>query len=88
MLSVHTMHYRLALGVSFNAKSYLPVAVHLHLIGIEALDGADLIFHPLNHVGAIRAVIGQEVDHPHGAWFTGAQIHCKALGMATIGKLG
>ena len=56
------MHHRLALGVGFNAEGDLPVALHTHLLGKEGLNLDDLIFHPLNHLSAIRAVVGQEVD--------------------------
>ena len=67
---IHTMHHRLALGVGFDAEGNFPVAVHIHLLGKEGLNLEDLIFHPLNHLSAIRAVVGQEVDHPQRARFT------------------
>ena len=39
-------------------KGDFPVAVHTHLLGKEGLNLDDLIFHPLNRLSAIRAVVG------------------------------
>ena len=68
------MHQRLTLRIGFKAERYVPVAVRLHLLGIKGLNIENRIFNLLNHLGAIRPVIRQEVDHPHRARFTDIQI--------------
>ena len=50
------------------------MSVRSHLIAVKSLNVANLIFHFLNDLGAIRPVIGQKVDHPHSARFTHVQI--------------
>ena len=69
MLSIDAMHLRLALRIGFKAEGIVALALRLHLLGIEVLNAEHLLFHLLNHFGLIRTVVGQEVDHPHGARF-------------------
>ena len=58
VFSNHVMHHRFILRIGFNAEGYLPVSVHTHPLGIEGLNGENLIFQPLNDVSAIGPVIG------------------------------
>ena len=76
---IHAMHERLACGIGFKAEGSIPVATRLHLLGIEGLNPAHRRFHLVDHFGAIRTVIGQEVDQPHGARWADVQI-CQPLG--------
>ncbi len=69
MLPIHAVNQRFALGIGFKAEGHVPMSVCPHLIAVKGLNVADLIFHFLNDLGAMRPVIGQEVDHPHGARF-------------------
>ena len=70
MLPIDAMHQRLTLRIGFNAEGCVAVAMRLHLLGIEGLNPAHHRFHFINHPLTIRAVIGQEVDHPHRALLT------------------
>ena len=79
MLSVDAMHQRLALGIGFDAEGPVAVAVGLHLLAVEGLTLPDHRLHRIDHVGAVRPVVGQEVDHSHGARFACVQIR-KPLG--------
>ena len=62
VLPIHTMHCWFALGIGFNAEGYLPITVRFHLFSIEGLNIENLFFHLLHHAGAIRSVLGGEVN--------------------------
>ena len=87
VFSIHPMHHWFTLGVGFNAEGLPPVAVRLHLIGIESLNVENLIFHPLNHIGAVGAVVGQKVNHPHRTGFADVQVRRRRSGVVTVGVL-
>ena len=74
VLPIYAVNQRFALGIGFKAEGHVPMSVCPHLIAVKGLNVTDLIFHFLNDLGAIRPVIGQEVDHPHGARFAHVQI--------------
>ena len=74
MSPIDAIHPRLALRIGFNAEGIVALALRLHLLGIEGLNVENLIFHLLNHLGAIRTVVGFKVDHPHGAGFAPVEI--------------
>ena len=54
---IHAMHHRFTVGVGLDAEGFAPIAVYLHLIGKEGLNGANLILHSLHHIGTVRAVV-------------------------------
>ena len=71
---IYPMYIGLVLMCSFKVEGFVAIAVGLHLLSIEGLDSANIILHLLNHIGAKWTVIGQKVDHPHGAGFADVQI--------------
>ena len=87
VLPIHAMDHRLTLGICFKAEGYVPVTVCLHLFNVEDLNGANRIFHLLNHIGAVVPVIGGEVNHPYRAGVTDVQICRKGSGIAAIREL-
>ena len=58
VLPIHAMDLRGALCIGFKTEGFVPISMGLHLLGIKGLNLANLIFHPLNHLGAIRTVVG------------------------------
>ena len=70
---IDAMHQRLTLCIRFNAEGLVSVTMRLHLLGIEGLNSTNRHFHRINHFLTKRAVIRQEVDHPHGARFAHVQ---------------
>ena len=65
--TVHAMHQRLSLALGLNAQGPLALAVRLHLGDKEALDLPNPNRHRVDHLLPKRAIVGQEVDHPHRA---------------------
>ena len=70
---IEAMHLRRACGIGFKAEGSI-VAMRLHLLGIEGLNPTSHPLHLIDHFGAIRTVVGQEVDQPHGARWADFQI--------------
>ena len=73
VVSIHAMNDRHALGIGLNLEGFVPVSMRRHLLAIEGLNLKNPRFHRLNNVGAIRTVIGQEVEESHNARFAGVQ---------------
>ncbi|MCY3738774.1 MAG: hypothetical protein OXG13_20410 [Gemmatimonadaceae bacterium] len=78
MFAVHSVDQRFTLFVGLKLKSQVPVAVPLHLFREKSLSTEDHRLHRIHDLGAKGAVIGQEVDHPHGARVLG--VHRRPLG--------
>ena len=74
MSPIDAMHQRLALGIGFKTEGSVAVAMRLHLLGIKGLNPANNCFHRIDHCGAIRTVVGQNVEHPHRARFAHVQV--------------
>ena len=68
------MYQRLPLLVSFEAKSFLTVPMRLHLLEKEGLSSFDFTLYFPDNLFTIRAVVGQEVNHAHGAGLAGVEI--------------
>ena len=71
---IDAMHQRLICRIGFKAEGPVAVAMRLHLLSIEGLNLENHSFHFINHFLTKRAVIRQEVDHPHSARFAHVQI--------------
>ncbi len=74
VLAINMMHQRLVLGIGLDAEGPVAVAVRLHLLAIEGLTLLDHRLHRIHHLGAVRPVVGQEVDHPHRARLSHVQV--------------
>ena len=48
--------------------------MRLHLLGIKCLNLANFVFHFLSHFSAIRTVVGQKVNQPHGPGLADVQV--------------
>ena len=72
--SVNAVHYWFTSGVGLQLESTVPVAEILHLLGKEGLNLDDGRLHPIDDFGAIRAIIGQEVDEPNRARLPNVQL--------------
>ena len=67
VLPIHAMDQRLTLGIGFNTECPAASSVGLHLLRKESLHLPDPDSHRIDHLLTKRTVVGQEVDHPHGA---------------------
>ncbi|MCY3737054.1 MAG: hypothetical protein OXG13_11665 [Gemmatimonadaceae bacterium] len=74
MVTIDAMHQRLSLGIGFDAEGPVAVAVRLHLLAIECLALLDHRLHRIDHLGAVRPVVRQEVDHSDRTRFAHVQI--------------
>ena len=80
VLTIHAMDHWTALNIGFKAKGLATIAMCLHLIGKKRLNLAHCHLHRINHCLLKRAVIRQEIDHPHRARFANVQIKCLLCG--------
>ena len=71
---VYAVNHRLPLVVGLQPDGPVAVSVSLHLLAEPSLGPEHLLPDPLNDLGAIGAVIRQEVEHPHRARFAGLQV--------------
>ena len=60
--------------VSFQLKRPVSVAMRMHLLGIDDLNLGNHFLHGLDHFFPVRAVVGQEVYHPHRPGFADVEI--------------
>ena len=72
VVPIDAMNDRIALVIGFNLKSFATVPMRFHLVREEGLKFDNPGFHRRNHLRAVRPVIGQEVEEPHGAGFSDA----------------
>ncbi len=71
---VNTVNYRFPSSIGFQVESTVPVAEFLHLLGKEGLNLDDGRLHPIDDLGAVRTIVGQEVDEPNRAGLPNVQI--------------
>ena len=74
VVPIDAVNDRVALVIGFKQESFATVPMRLHLLREEGLKFDNPGFHRRNHLGTIRAVIGQEVEEAHGARFADVQI--------------
>ena len=67
MFAIHPVNQGFTLVVGLETEGQVPMPVPLHLFREKCLNLPHRDLHRIDHFGAKGAVIGPEVDHPHGA---------------------
>ena len=64
----------IALIIGFDPESRVSISKRLHLLAKERLKIENPRFHRIDHLGAIRSVVWQKVEEPHGAGLAHVQV--------------